>query len=208
MKEKKNFLRKLLLAISAIIFIIIGSASPILYGWSRDNLLENDFEVPFQPSKIVIDKDGYIYAALNFYDRIQVYDNQGKFVFGRNVDAGMGAIDLKVGADNNLVAIAYRSRKLSVFNRQGALLSERKLSDEEVERSFKREGTVNTKYQYHLKWRLIYPIVTTKDPNGKEKVLIKNPIYFWLILYPFPGILFAICGGFVIWYWFLRKLIR
>jgi hypothetical protein len=71
----------------------------------------------------VVDADGLIYCPSPPWGRIQLYDQDKRFIRGWFVNAFGGTFRVNVDRENHLQVATARRRMLYVFDRQGRLLS-------------------------------------------------------------------------------------
>lgn len=86
MKEKTKYVTRII----AVLFTVIGCIgffAGALTGLGFDFRNLDSFELPLGNLRgIAVDSEGNIYCGLQFYSRIQVYDAQGNFIYGKFVN--------------------------------------------------------------------------------------------------------------------------
>jgi len=188
--------------IVAALFLIVGSIGFLAgaitgLGFEFRNL--DSFELPLGCLEgIAVDSDGNIYCGLQFYSRIQVYDPEGKFIYGKFVNSAGGAFRIRINEKDQLEVATARNDKLYVFEKDGTLVNE--LSD--VGHYFHNFGkTGETRFHdkrqnvtYFKKSSFLGPDIATKDSSGEKKVIIKTPFHKWLFKGPLPAWLLALVG--------------
>ncbi|MHC4242355.1 MAG: hypothetical protein ACYSU4_08130 [Planctomycetota bacterium] len=192
----------------ATLFLFIGFigfvSGFIPYGFvvALDNALDNldSFELPLGALEgISVDSEGNIYCGLQFYSRIQVYDADGNFIYGKFIDSAGGSFRIRINQNDQLEVATARNDKFYIFARDGSLVKE--LSD--VGHYFQVFGESNENGFHNKKLKVIYfrrydlfgPYIVKKDSSGEEKVIIKTPFHKWLFKGPLPAWLFIMIGG-------------
>lgn len=197
-----------LLTIIGIIGFLSGFMIP-------SGLIPDSFEIPLGDLKgIATDSDGNIYCGAQFYSRFQVYNTEGKFLYGKCFNSGGGAFKIKINSDDKIEIMIYRGQRKYLFDKDGTLLYKRKnlssykVGFEQVDDFYYYDKKQEIAYQ--IKPILLPPIILAHstliapfgshiiqiDASGKETVIIKSPFYKWLFMGPFPGFLFMLIGGF------------
>jgi hypothetical protein len=148
---------------------------------------------------IDVDDNGNIYCANSYYGSVQVYDNNGIFIYTLRIDSDGGGFRIKL-MNNKLVVATVRNQKVYTFL-LGKLIDEKK--DKEKYFTFlnesKRQIIDGKGNKYKISnLQLILPQITIEKPDG-EKVLIRNNSYFdWILMAPLPAILFITLGIIII----------
>ena len=191
------------------VFGLIGFLSGFLIAFGRlYRVIPDSFEMPLgQLEGIAVDSNGNIYCGAQFYSRIQVYDMEGRFLYGKCFDSDGGAFKIKINSDGQLEVATYRGKNKYIFSNDGTLLYNRS-NDSSYLLGFEK---INDYYCYDEKRDITYQIepillpwpksmpflgshVVKKDASGTETVIIKTPFYKWLFMGPFPGFLFMFIG--------------
>lgn len=198
--------------IIAYLFLVVGFIGFIsgfvtsAFGVAFNNL--DSFEFPLgDQSGIAVDSEGNIYCGLRFYSRIQVYDAEGNFIYGKFIDSAGGAFRIRMNKDDQLEVATARNDKFYIFARDGSLVKE--LSD--VGYYFQDFGNTNENGFHDKKHNVTYfrrpallsPYIGKKDSSGDERVIIKTPFHKWLFKGPLPAWFFIMIGGVISL--FLRK---
>ncbi len=196
----------------AHLFLVIGGIGffagfiAMGFGVAFENL--DSFELPLGDLEgITVDSEGNIYCGLQFYSRIQVYNAEGKFVYGKFIDSAGGAFRIRINQDDQLEVATARNDKLYIFARDGFLV--RELSDvghyfhdfgKTSERRFhdKRQNVI-----YFKKPTLLGPYIVKRESSGEKKVIIKTPFHKWLFKGPLPAWLFMMIGALM--FMFIKK---
>jgi len=197
--------------IVATFFVAIGSIgwfAGALTGLGFDFRNLDSFELPLGCLEgIAVDSEGNIYCGLQFYNRVQVYDAEGKFIYGKFIDSAGGTFRIRINENNQLEVATARNDKLYLFEKDGTLINE--LSN--VGHYFYDFGeTGKTRYHdkrhkttYLIKWSPVGSYVAKKDLLGEEKIIIRTPFHKWLFMGPLPAWLFAAVG--VVMFMFVSK---
>lgn len=108
---------------AAVPLLVFGMAGLVLGGVAGSQLRRiTPFGPPLvSPSGLAVDRDGRVYAGTDA-DRIHVYDADGRFVRGWYLDAGAGAVRLRIDAADHIEVATAESGRLHVFDREGQLL--------------------------------------------------------------------------------------
>lgn len=167
------------------------------------------FELPLGYLRgITVDSEGNIYCGLQFYSRIQVYDAEGKFIYGKFIDCAGGAFRIRINENDQLEVATVRNDELYVFEKDGTLVNELSGSGRYYFDIFGETGETryhdkrqNTTYVKRLS--LLGSYIVKENPSGEKRVIITTPFHKWLFMGPFPAWFFVmIAGGVVV---FVRK---
>ncbi|MCP4258623.1 MAG: hypothetical protein GY774_14150 [Planctomycetes bacterium] len=200
MNEKTRFVIRII----ATLFLVIGFIGFLTgtitagFGFRFRNL--DSFELPLGDLRgIAVDSEGNIYCGLQFYSRIQVYDAEGKFIYGKFINSAGGAFRIRINKNDQLEVATARNDKLYIFARDGTLVSN--LSDvghcfhffgETSETQFHDERQNITYFKKHS---LLGPDIAKRDSSGEKKVIIKTPFHKWLFKGPLPAWFFGLIGA-------------
>ena len=199
MKEKTKYV----IRIVATLFLVIGcvgffaGAITAVFGSGFRNL--ESFELPLGDLRgIAVDSEGNIYCGLQFYSRIQVYNSEGKFIYGKFVNSAGGAFRIRINQNDQLEVATARNDKLYIFAIDGTLVNE--LSD--VGHYFHNFGkTGETRFHdksqnvtYFKRPSLLGPYIVKRVSSGEKKVIITMPFHKWLFKGPLPAWLFMLIG--------------
>jgi hypothetical protein len=186
------------------LFLIVGSIGFISgfitsgFGVAFDNL--DSFEFPLGDLKgIAVDSEGNVYCGLRFYSRIQVYDTEGNFLYGKFINSSGGTFRIRINKDDQLEVATARNDMFYIFARDGFLV--RELSD--VGHYFHNFGNSNENRFHDKKRNVIYfrrpallgPHIVKMDSSGEKKVIIKTPFHKWLFKGPLPAWFFIMIGA-------------
>jgi hypothetical protein len=200
-----------IIAIFAFLLTIIGIVGffgDILLSCGLYRVIPDSFEMPLGDLRgIAVDSEGNIYCGAQFYSRIQIYDIEGSFLYGKCLDSHSGAFKIKININDQLEVAKYRGDQRYIFAKDGTLLSKRSnvsnflVGFEKINDYYCYDENRDITYQIKpilLPWPKFMPFfgsyVIKKDTSGKETVIIKTPFYKWLFMGPFPGFLFIFIG--------------
>ncbi|MFZ2146514.1 MAG: hypothetical protein WAV28_04770 [Sedimentisphaerales bacterium] len=200
MNEKIRYVFRIIATLFLVIGFIGFLTGPITAGFGFRFRNLDSFELPLGDLRgIAVDSQGNIYCGLQFYSRIQVYNAEGKFLYGKFINSAGGTFRIRINEKDQLEVATARNDKLYIFAKDGTLV--RELSD--VGHYFHNFGkTGETRFHdkrqnvsYFKKASLLGPNIATKDSSGEKKVIIKTPFHKWLFKGPLPAWLFIASGG-------------
>jgi hypothetical protein len=203
---KKKWQMKLLYAIGSFL-ILVGftgfiSGFFVSIGWLE--WVPKTVEFPLAGIEgIDVDREGNLFVACKYYNRIQVYDPKGDFMWGWSLDDTY-AKDLKIRINNeNKVEVASEGgNKIDIFDTNGKLLETKKYDEDDTDffDSFEQKGKhlidKSGKYHYDVEG-LVFPKIIQTDSDGKKKIR-KNAFYLFPFQGPIHGWATAVCGVFLI----------
>jgi len=182
----------------SILFTIVVAS---LWWFGSTSLLSESTRSRFFPPKVqfplgnlngvAVDKKGDIYLGVRGYSRIQRYNSEGVFLKGWFINTGGGLFDIWIDDKNNLNVRVVRPDDHLIFNADGQLLKTTKIvSPEEDEYLAQQASGLRAKDAFgniyaieNPKWS---PKVVKINSIGKESILIKDPVHFYLFRYPQP----------------------
>lgn len=145
---------------------------------------------------VALDSQGRIYCGLGFYSRIQVYDNQGRFLRGWWVDAGGGMLRFHVAEGDRLEVEAVRRDRVFTFDPNGHLIESNQETETQREVFDRRDQLAAADARgrtFAIRNRLFWPHVVREDQAGQTTV-VSTPWYLWPIMGPFPAWIFCAVG--------------
>jgi len=199
MNEKIRYIIRII----AVLFLVIGCIGFLagaITGLGFDFRNLDSFELPLGCLEgIAVDSEGNIYCGLQFYSRVQVYDAEGKFIYGKFINSAGGPFRIRINKNDQLEVATAGNDKLYIFGKDGTLVHE--LSDvghyfhdfgETGETRFydKRHNT-----NYFRRPSFLGSYIAKMDLSGEKKVIIKTPFHKWLFKGPLPAWLFIAVGG-------------
>lgn len=157
------------------------------------------FEIPLGRLRgIAVDTQGNIYCGSQFYERIQIYNPNGEFLYGISIDTS-GIFWIRINSDDYLEVAVARGHKKYIFNKNGKQISLYINAPNYLEGFNKNEFTCydpKRDITYQIRPILSMPFlgsnVIKNDVLGKETVIIRTPFSKWLFMGPFPSFFFVI----------------
>jgi hypothetical protein len=124
-----------------------------------------------------VDTQGHVYCLSRFYNRLQLFNSDGKFVRGWFVDTPRGPVRMWTDDQDHLHVATKPESKLFVFNPRGRLLSATRISDfdKEFGRASPAQMTDASGNTYKIKSPHLRPKVVKITPSGAESVVISDP---------------------------------
>lgn len=144
---------------------------------------------------IAVDSQGRIYCGLGFYSRIQVYDDQGRFLRGWWIDA-TGRLRLHMAEGDRLEVEAIRRDRIFTFDPNGTLIESRQETEAQREDFDRRDQLPVADARgrtFAVRSKLFWPRVVREDQAGRTTI-ISMPWYLWPIMGPLPAWLFFFVG--------------
>ncbi len=203
----KSYLNKILLPERVLKILIIVLFIVGVVGWSVPALFSlfnmsypPKIELPLgDPENVAIDNFGNIYCGSKFYERIQAYDSEGKFIrgFSTGFRRGRGSVFSFFINDNNelhirvfdaLLTDVGRIDHLIIYDFEGNLISAEELPSKEISYSYKTKNRARdlSGNLYILKG-FLFPRVIKQAIDGKESIIISTPIWLWPFQGPLPN---------------------
>lgn len=165
---------------------IINTILIIAFSWClitvhlAEAILFDKNELPLsQMNSIIVDKKQNVYIGLDAFEKVQVYDRNGKFVANWDINAYGGSVCLELLGDTSIVVYAKRADIKSVYNTDGKLIASenvRKIPYEIVMNQYRFEDGNNDIYEITDDF---FPIVTK---NGE--VFISQKFYYKVFYQP------------------------
>ncbi|MBI1372441.1 MAG: hypothetical protein GC159_06730 [Phycisphaera sp.] len=161
--------------------------------WLGDNV-----ELPLGDlTDVEVDGDGHVYCALQGYHRVQVYDADGRFVRGWQVESQTGRFRMQLGDTGHVEVATLRGDMLFVYDTNGKLLDARDgghtayfafgEGHDRVAPQQGRDGHV-----YRVADAQLYPHVVRCDATdgggAKESTVVSMPFYYWPFMAPVPAL--------------------
>jgi hypothetical protein len=151
------------------------------------------------PEDVVADEKGRIYVVLTFYQRVQVYDPDGTFLFGFFTQTQGGSARLRIDADGRLNVVTTRGKRVHVYDESGNLLSSKEAADNQLYRQLARDHVRGTGdvhgNRYVIREPLWNPQIVRYDNQGSATLRIATPAVLWMLIGPFPCWLVGVAVG-------------
>jgi hypothetical protein len=179
----------ILIVLGAPFFILgfVGFIAGVLISTQAINF---EGELPLSDiSGIVVTKNRHIFVALGFYQKVQVYDNEGNFMRNWHVDAEGGGFEIDTIGNNILVTTA-RGSKAIIYDQYGRFQKESKAAQEMPKKNLRRFTTDNGDLYSVDGW--FFRSISQSKPI-KRKIVVQN-ILMHLMKGPLPSWLYAIFG--------------
>jgi hypothetical protein len=175
--------------------LLFDEQSAICCGDSVDSYRE----LPLgHPASIAVDADGNIYCGLQFYGRVQKYDSRGQFIKGWFISASGGRFRLRVNEANQLEVATTRKATLFRFDTNGELLEQRgspgiyTAFNSDTDRSAEHNDALFT-----IVNPLMFPAIIRTSRDGiRSEVVVRQSLFYWILMGPFPAWLFLTIGVF------------
>ena len=184
--------------IFSYLLIVIGFASWFLV----PNLFSENNEIPLGDIKgFVVDKQNNIYLGSGFYERVQVYNENGEFIRNWKVESLGGTYSIDISANDNILITSARGREQIEYDKNGKVLSKNEIDILKYQNDFKDKKTFITENgtAYELKGNWVSKLVK-KNP---EKTIIKQSIFLQIIKGPTNswvlGLIGIICVNLISW---------
>ena len=154
------------------------------------------------PNSVVADEKGQIYVGLGLYNRVQVYDQIGEFLFGFHVKRNFGAFQLRWDSEGRLNVVTARGNELYVYDSPGSLISLTKVHKElySATRADNRSGFVDENgNRYRIERKLSSDRVIKTDSEGQVILQIQSPLLMGMFTLPFNLFLLGVLNP-VMWF--------
>lgn len=142
------------------------------------------YEFPLgDPTGIVVDDEGRIYCALQFYHRIQVYNSQGQFIQNWHI-ASPGNFSFRIHTQEHKILVELSDGAIVFFSTDGKLILEPPAQniDDMVQASTFCFDAIGDCYE--IKNRLWNPHIVKITSGAPEQILVKMTWYQLLISGP------------------------
>ena len=218
--KEKGVKRKILwkssekiLAIPSAIWISVFAFGLICHpasGWLNITMPSSVIRFPLSYlESIAIDESGNVYCLSGFYNRIQVFDNEGTFLKGWFVDLPGGGRRIRSEKDGEISLFSENNRTKMVYENNGLLLSKSKFESEEFkllypENSGPRKDALGNSHQIESPFFWIK--VTRTSSEGNRDVVVKDPTGLWFVTIFFPFAWFALIK--VVVFFSMRRLLK
>lgn len=193
--------RRRIISIVASVLLLIG-ASGFLLGFAASAIehrfISDSIELPLSHVRsMTVDRQGNVYLGLEFYSRIQMYDDRGKFLRGWFLPAGSGSLDLRMNDDQQLQVHAARGSRIVVYDARGTLVKEYNVSPTFHLKPPRagHDGRIDLQgNSYALRGGWWYPRIIKTTPAGDSSTIINTPWYLLPWMGPLPTWLFVMAG--------------
>ena len=141
--------------------------------------------------KVFIDNEENLYVVNSSYNRIQKYNDEGEFLFGWNVVCRFSGITVRY-ENNTFHVFCGRYGFYYQYTDSGKLIYFTKLK-------YKQLNNIRNRFIYNQDKRIeiknnFFNSYVIFHQDEEINIKIKSPWYWWLIKFPFPGLIFFIVG--------------
>jgi uncharacterized protein YneF (UPF0154 family) len=180
---------KKLLNFISLILILIGFIGFIGGFVISMRLIEFKNEIPLGDIEgILVSKDGRIFLGLQFYGKIQSYDNQGNYIMNWDVTNSGGVFRMDIKNDTITVATA-RGDNLIKYDLVGNKLSQQNISNIYSKFKDSNQFTDNLTSSTYKINNGLFPNITRQKDGKCEKIItmsllqkiFKGPMPAWLL---------------------------
>jgi len=157
---------------------------------------------------VAVDSRGDVYCSSGFYQRIQVYSPEGRYLRGWYVP---GVIGWSIRTnESDRIEVVTRGEAIQTYSGSGTLLETwtpppdfepdmQKVHDQSYNKCTDTAGRI-----YSVRAGLVYPHVIRRDKDGSTRTVVSPPRLSWFLMAPFPAFLY-IAIGFALVHWSQRK---
>ncbi|UIR56801.1 hypothetical protein LZQ00_03045 [Sphingobacterium sp. SRCM116780] len=125
----------------------------------------------------VVDDKGNIIIGDGFYQIIQVYDKEGRFVTGWQPKTYGGSFQLFLGENGTIIIEPSRSAETLYYNLNGVAITNKEIKI--------ATNNLSNQKHYTLKGGMFFPKIS-KEENGHTKVVVAQNLLQNLLKAPFP----------------------
>ncbi len=187
---------------------VVGWFVPALF--SHFNMLyPPKIELPLgDPKGVAIDNFGNIYCGSRYYERIQAYDPEGKFIrgFSTGFRRGRGSLfsffindsnELHIRVFDALLTDMGMVDRLIIYDLEGNLINAEEFPSKDVPYFYKTKNRVrDSSGNLYILKGFLFPRVIKQATNDKESIIISTPIWLWPFQGPLPNFAFFFLGLF------------
>lgn len=185
------------------IFGMAGFIGMILCGVWLSNITPSFVEMPLAELGLIgVDSSGQIYCVSDSYARLQVFRNDGRFLWGRGIGVMKGYRLWLDESDQVHILSEYQGWE-RVFDSYGKPLGEhtvsrtdlmrsRRFAADDISRNYALDKSGNS---YTVVNPSIWPTIVKRSVSGQQTVVISPRIWLWPISGPFPAWFIMAIGG-------------
>lgn len=144
---------------------------------------------------VVKNEGGLLFVALQSYNRIQIYDASGKFIKSKYIDASGGIFKIELDEDGCVNVYTSRKNKHYKLDEKGNIVL-----NEDYTGQYEHHDTYYIDEEgskYYVSCKYLYPRVIKEDNLGSKHIIIKQPVYLWVLGAPLPSFLIGVIGIFI-----------
>ena len=215
LKSRRHIYKKSVLrSIIPIIFILAGSIGLFVVAFFCESIIgpipSSKFMLSLSNAEgIAVDNKSNIYVGCKTYSRIQVYDENGKFLKGWFAPLSKGRRRIEVVGNGDV--FLKLSGRMWAYDPNGNLLFEKEYSQSKFDEEYGFSKNISAKdfqgNEYVIKYPILDPRVVKIAPSGEETVVIRDPFGFRITRQPFPGFLLFVVT-LLLYTWLSPKLDR
>ncbi|MBM1106961.1 hypothetical protein JQC67_12490 [Aurantibacter crassamenti] len=183
---------KKIISVFSNILAIVG----VIGFWSGSYFYNENTEIPLGDIKgFVVDKENNIYVGSGFYEKVQVYDEDGNFLKNWDLEAYGGTFTMNLTEHEEILITTARGNEQIWFNKNGRILSQKKIGNGTYEESKRDWRTFTTKenVQYEIKGTIFHELVRLNP----KKTIINQNLFLQIIKGPFNIWLLIVIGGII-----------
>jgi hypothetical protein len=157
---------------------------------------------------IACDADGRIYVGSEAYDRVQVYSQDGRFLYGIDVSGATanGAFSFRIAETGQLEVYGIRTNTISYYGQEG-LVGSRKVEQTIAWGNVTKVNRGGGRGILSLgEWSWLWPTVVETDTSGGVRTVVRQSVWMWLLRLPVPA-MWLLVVGFIGMCWALRLTI-
>jgi hypothetical protein len=162
--------------------------------WFNFNAPDSKIMFPLaHPREIAAGAEGNICCLSTLYNRLQIFDKNGRFIRGWFVGLPAGAFRIFVNESDRICVASENKRKIYYFDFNGNLLRISKIASDFNEKfgsKIRMETTDSLGNRYKIESPFLFPKVVKLNTSGEKTALITQPFGHWLITMPIPGFVF------------------
>lgn len=137
------------------------------------------------PCDVVVDRQRHIYVGLAFYGRIQVYDAEGRFLYGFFADTNGGLFQMEIDGEKRfLTIVCARGDRVFTCTLDGTILSTTRNQNHRFRALMARsaDGFVDrVGRRLVIRHAVIWPSIERIEGSDERSLRIKSPCYLWPI---------------------------
>jgi len=176
--------------IFSYLLIAIGFASWFLV----PKFFSNENEIPLGDIKgFVIDSKNNIYFGSGFYERVQVYNQDGEFIKNWKVDSHGGTYIIDIAENDNILITTARGDEQIEYDQNGNVIKRKDVNPLQYElKDFnERESfTTNDGTEYLLNGSFITELIKTNP----KKTIVKQNLFLQIIKGPTNSWILGVIG--------------
>lgn len=147
-------------------------------------LIPQNIELPLaEADGLAVDDSGQVYVASTSYNRLQAYDDEGRFLWSAYI--GVTSQSITISAKGRKIEVTASTNHI-VFDTNGNLLHKELIPHDDWIDSGNDFVKDNKGSIYCIRHPSMWPQVVKRSTSGKESVVVSPKLYLWIISGPFP----------------------